>query len=178
MTVNEVFATGAKLGFTGGGDCHEGRVGFTVEDPDGQGATPHTFAAVLHFRCGMTAAVMPRLDRPDLIRALRNRRTYATTGARILLDFTVAGHPMGAAGKASQVECRVSVHACDDIQSVEIVRDGEVVSSHEPGSMDASIVWQDPVPTTEEHYYYVRVIQTDGQMAWASPVWVQPPDKA
>ena len=26
--------------------------------------------------------------------------------------------------------------------------------------------------TPGEHYYYVRVIQEDNNMAWASPIWV------
>jgi hypothetical protein len=24
----------------------------------------------------------------------------------------------------------------------------------------------------ETHYYYLRVLQTDGNMAWSSPIWV------
>jgi hypothetical protein len=37
------------------------------------------------------------------------------------------------------------------------------------------IPWEDPAPRKGEapSYYYVRVVQKDGQMAWASPIWVQ-----
>ena len=173
-TFNELLQTGAKLGFTGGGDCHEGHAGFSCEDPDGQGRVPHTFARKLQYRCGMTGACMPDLDRRCLIAALRNRQTYATTGARILLDFAVSDLPMGAVGRAPAADCRATVHAVEPVHTVEIVKDGRVVWSHEPGELDVTVRWQDPDPPCAEHYYYLHVVQTDGQMAWSSPVWVRP----
>jgi hypothetical protein len=174
MTVNQVLATGAKLGFTGGGDCHEGHAGFSSEDPEGQGTTPHTFAELLLYRCGMTAAVIPSLDRPSLIKALRNRRTYATTGARILVDFSAAGFSMGAEGNASEVECRVRVHGVDRIREIRIIRDGKIAWSEVFDDLDVASEWKDPEPPTMQHYYYLHVIQTDGQMAWSSPIWISP----
>jgi len=174
MTASELLGTGAKLGFTGGGDCHEGRVGFSAEDPDGQGTTPHTFAAVLLYRCGMTAAVMPALDRPSLVRALRERTTYATTGAQVLLDFAVSGTDMGSIGEAERADCRASIHATEPIRRIDIIKDGEVAYSREfDGELDTTINWQDPEVPTGEHFYYLHVVQNDHQMAWSSPVWVK-----
>jgi hypothetical protein len=171
-TANELLMAGAKLGFTGGGDCHEGHCGFASEDPDGQGITPHTFAAIILYRCGMTAAAMPGLDRESLMQAIRNRRTVATTGARILLHFTAAGLPMGAIGTAREVDCRGAVHAVAPIRRVEIVRDGRVAWCEEMDDLDAAIRWRDPAPPEGEHYYYLHVVQADGQMAWSSPIWI------
>ena len=172
MSVNELLRGGARLGFTGGGDCHEGHVGFSCEDPDGQGSTPHTFAVRLLYRCGMTAAVTRDLDRRSLLGALRERRTYATTGARILLDFTAAGLRMGGEGAAEQVECSLSVHGEDVISLVEIIKDGQVAWSRRCDDADVELTWQDPEPPGGEHYYYLHVVQDDGQMAWSSPIWV------
>ncbi len=176
MTADELLRTGAKLGFTAGGDCHEGHAGFSCEDPDGQGSTSHTFAVRLFYRCGMTAAVMCDLDRRSLIHALRQRRTYATTGARILLEFSAAELPMGAEGQADEVECEVAVHGKDTITLAEIVKDGEVVCAHECNALDVSLSWRDPESPTVEHYYYVHVVQADGQQAWSSPIWIRPSD--
>lgn len=172
MTANELLQKGPKLGFTGGGDCHCGRCGFAPEDPDGQGTRPHGFSPFIRYRCGMTAAVMPRLDRISLIQAIRTRRTYATTGARILLDFTAGGFPMGSAGVAEEVVCCATVHAVEPIGLIEIVKDGSVVWSEELDSLDAAITWRDPAPRSGEHYYYLHVVQVDGQMAWSSPIWI------
>lgn len=176
LTANEILATGAKLGFTAGGDCHDGRVGFTSEDPDGQGTTPHTFAHIILYRCGMTAAIMPALNRRDLVRALRARRTYATTGARLLLAFSAAGLPMGSVGSAAEVACRVTVHAVDRLKELQIVKDGQVVWAQPVDGLDVTVTWRDPDPPTGEHYYYLHVLQQDGQRAWSSPVWIRPLD--
>ena len=56
----DILNRGARIGLTGGGDCHEGRCGFSVEDSAGQGVTPHTFAPGLKYRCGLTAALLAR----------------------------------------------------------------------------------------------------------------------
>jgi hypothetical protein len=175
ISVNEILQTGAKLGFTGGGDCHDGRVGFTSEDPDGQGTVPHTFAAIILFRCGMTAANMPDLSRKALVGALRQRRTYATTGARILLEFTISGLAMGSEGTAALADCQATIHAVSPLQKVQIIKDGEVAWEQEVSGLDVTVRWIDPQPPTREHYYYLHVIQEDGQRAWASPIWIRPP---
>jgi len=172
MTFNEVLRSGAKLGFTAGGDCHEGRVGFSQEDPEGQGNRPHTFAAVLFFRCGMTAALLPSLDRRALIGALRLRRTYATTGARILLDFSVSGSPMGSEVSAREVVCRAKVHGVGPLRRIDVLRDGTIVHSADTDALDAEVAWRDPEPGAGEHYYYLHVVQADGEQAWSTPVWV------
>ena len=41
-----------------------------------------------------------------------------------------------------------------------------------PKGMEFAETFTDPSPIEGENRYYVRVEQTDGNMAWASPVWV------
>ena len=174
ISVIELLESGVKLGFTGGGDCHEGRAGFSSEDPRGQGQTSHTFARRLLYRCGLTAAVMPELTRSVLIQALRERRTYATTGARILLDFSVSSVLMGQYGRVpADPACRVTVHAHDFLERIEIVRDGCCVLKRECTELDVELVWHDRrARSGREHWYYLHVFQQDGHQAWSSPVWV------
>ena len=124
---------------------------------------------------------MPQSSPPEcekrartVIAALRERFTYATTGARILLEFSAAGLPMGAVGEADQVECRAAVHGENPLALLEIVKDGEVACRRECDALDATIQWRDPAPPGREHYYYLHVVQADGQMAWSSPIWISP----
>ncbi|MBS3762812.1 MAG: CehA/McbA family metallohydrolase [Planctomycetes bacterium] len=167
----ELLQNGAVLGFTGGGDCHEGRLFFSVQDPLGNGKRPHTFAAPLQYKCGITGAVMDELSREELISALRNRRTYATTGARILLDFAVSGISMGGTGTTPEPIVVSEIHTCRPIESVEIIRDGNCVHRSDGGGLDREIRWVDG-EAQGRHWYYVRVEQVDGEIAWSSPVWV------
>jgi hypothetical protein len=122
----------------------------------------------------MTAAVARRLERPSLLAALRERSTYATTGARILLEFTAAGLPMGAVGQGDEVVCCGAVHGEGPLALLEIVKDGKVAWHCECDDLDATIRWRDPAPPCKEHYYYLHVVQADGQMAWSSPIWIGP----
>ncbi|MHB9131773.1 MAG: PHP domain-containing protein [Armatimonadota bacterium] len=170
-TANEILRQGAKLGFTGGGDIHCGRPGFSNEAVDGQGTVPHDLYFCHLYRDGMTAAVMPRLHREALIQALRDRRTYATTGARILLDVTLGGLAMGEEGVVDAPVCRVTVHAVSDLAAIHIIKDGAVAWSTPVGGLDAEVTWTVPVLDADEHYYYVNVVQADGEMAWSSPIW-------
>jgi len=164
---------GAMLGFTGGGDCHEGKSAWTPDDPDGQGSALHGFAHQLRYRCGLTAALMPELRRRELVDALRERRTWATTGARILLDFEVADVEMGQEGKAKRAEVEAEVHGAGELARLEIIRDGAVVHAVEVTGLDAEIEWEDPEALGERAWYYLHVIQRDGEEAWSSPVWVR-----
>ncbi len=168
----DILNKGAKIGFTGGGDCHEGRCGFSVEDPDGQGKTPHTFSPNMKYRCGLTAALLPGLTRTELVQALRNRRTYATTGARILLDFRMSGTLMGdeLLGETNP-DIVADVRACAPVASVDIIKNGGVVHSVHNLPEDCSIAWRDT--SGEPGWYMLRVTQSDHQKAWSSPIWVR-----
>ncbi|MBT4814116.1 MAG: DUF3604 domain-containing protein, partial [Lentisphaerae bacterium] len=169
----DAVSRGALIGFTGGGDCHEGRCGFSVEDPARQGTAGHTFAPGLRYKCGMTAAVLPALNREELLGALRERHTYATTGARILLDVSVAGIRMGGQGSCTGApRIDAEVHACSEVEHVQVVRDGQVAYSEDGPSMDVALAWVDTEVTTGEHWYVFRVVQCDGETAWSSPIWV------
>ena len=117
---------------------------------------------------------MPRLQRQELILALRERRTYATTGPRILVDFAVAGVAMGGQGKAGRDAPRVTatVHAAAEIARIEVVRDGEVAQSIPGTGADQLVDWPDAAPASGRHWYLLKVIQKDDETAWTSPVWI------
>lgn len=174
LPVHDWLNAGAMLGFTGGGDCHEGKSGWTCDDPAGQGSALHTFSRQMRYRCGMTAALLPELRRRELVDALRSRRTWATTGARILLDFAVSGVEMGREGRAKKLKVKATVHAVQELERIEIVRDGEVVHSEAVEGLDAKLTWTDPEKVGERTWVYLHVIQRDGEEAWSSPVWLEP----
>lgn len=151
---------------------------------------------------GMTAVLAERLDRASLFDALRARRNYATTGARIVLDFTVDGQPMGSRIEAGErIKLSVAVEGTAAIDRVEIVRDlvdsfAVIRLEQVPGTPRGAFYIYDPgdpqggrrVPTEDlgrvevdfedalkpegETSYYVRVTQVDGHQAWSSPIWV------
>ena len=47
-----------------------------------------------------------------------------------------------------------------------------MVATLRPGQAEYRGTWTDPNPTAGVHYYYVRVEQADGELAWGSPMWI------
>jgi hypothetical protein len=58
-------------------------------------------------------------------------------------------------------------------QSVVVVKDNNIVYSAPAGKRVLSFTWQDQTAVKgKTSYYYVRGLQTDGQVVWVSPMWV------
>jgi hypothetical protein len=115
-------------------------------------------------------------SRKGLLEALKKRHSYAATD-NIVLDVRMGASVMGDEVSTREPALDVVVHGTGSLDRVEILRDGEVVHTHRPGgeAEQARFHWADPAPRKGEKptYYYVRVRQKDGQMAWASPIWVK-----
>ena len=122
------------------------------------------------FRTGLTAVLARERTRESILEAIRKRRCYATSGAKILLDVQVAGFPMGSEIK---VDGPVEVHAralgTTDVARIELVTESGVSASDEPGSPSVTFVAEIEAP-----YVYCRVTQADGEMAWSSPIFFDP----
>jgi hypothetical protein len=116
------------------------------------------------------AAVYVRtLDREGVFEGLRARRTYAATD-RILVDFRIGAALMGEETRAAGVpELAVAVTGTAPIAKIDVVKNGKFVYSTDK----SNFTFRDEGYAGEECYYYVRVIQTDKNMAWASPIWVR-----
>jgi hypothetical protein len=72
-------------------------------------------------------------------------------------------------GKA---ELKFAMNGTAPIKRVTIVRNERNHQVFEPGKRDFETTFTDAAPLAGENRYYLRVEQTDGNMAWSSPVWV------
>jgi hypothetical protein len=177
--VLSALARGYRLGFVGGSDSH-GLQWHGTELADRAGRVPSGTRVGWKqdaYRGGMTAIFAPSLTREALYEGLKNRRCYATSGVPIVLDVRINGALMG-----SEVELTGPPHITCDVEgtaalrAIELVRSGQVFaawradSSYTGRNLQFSIS-DDMVTPDEEHYYFIRVIQEDGNMAWSSPIW-------
>ena len=115
-------------------------------------------------------------SRETLLDALRARHTYAAT-SNILMDYKLtAGGATGLQGdavkSASLPEIAASIRGTGPLDKVVVVRDNQYVYSQEPQGDSFELRFKETSLTPGEHYYYVRVRQKDGNMAWSSPVWI------
>ena len=141
--LHDAFAQGFRVGVVCHSDDHKGRPGATRPGASSFGAIG-----------GLTCYLMPELTRDALFAALRGRRHYGTTGARIFLD--VQGHfdePVTVFSDDPQLgsaeECRLRA-----AQMGNIVRPGATVMR-----LVAEVLGTAPIDQVDV-FYGTRVAQT------------------
>lgn len=172
--VKGLLQQGERFGVIGGGDSH---IGYCAQGPRARPEERDTlsFSAASAGQAhptGITGILASRLTRTEVLRAMKKRRVYGTTGARMLLDFTLSGVTMGGRGKADRAVVDAEVHGTAPIERLHVLRDGEVAHETRPGRLDAELTWTDPGFDGGTHAYMVKVIQEDGEQGWSSPVWL------
>ena len=167
---------GHKIGIIGSTDNH-------LAQPGANNYTIYT-----QHTGGLAVVLAEKNNREYIWEALENRRTYATTGTRIYIDFTVSGHPMG-----SEISLEVTprlrgrVGGTNNLKSIEVVKyeGGEysTIYSISPDGETVEFSVEDE-NFDEDCFYYLRVFQVSEvpgrlwtfpthEMAWTSPVWVK-----
>ncbi len=140
---------GYRYGFCANSDGHKGTVGTN----------------------GLTAVLAKELTVEAVLEAIRARRCYGTSNARIVLDFTVNGAPMGSELPQAD-EARVAIRVAGErpFKAVDLLKDGDLLKRWKPGA--DCFVTELVDPLDGPHNYCVRAIQDDNHLAWSSPVWV------
>ena len=158
---------GYRFGFIGGSDAHDSCGGKCYPSPP---------ALNLNYRSGLMAVFAEELTRESIYEALKARRTYATTGERIYLNFIVDGALMGSEIEKKQgqtIEGSIEAFGTRPFRSVELIQDGIVIKTIITDSDSVNYSWNITVPAHGKSLFiYVRVEQVDGNMAWSSPIWV------
>lgn len=139
---------------------------------------------------GFTGIIVTEHNRNAIMDALYKRACYATTGPRIILNFSIAGTKMGEEVFASDkpglmVNRHITGYAAgtNNLEKIEIMRNGKVIKTFEPKGYFLDFVFDDmeelPKVCIEDKetkslfvFYYVRLTQADGHMAWTSPIWI------
>ena len=78
----------------------------------------------------------------------------------------------------------VEFHGTSPLERIEIIRNNEVAKIFESSQQDYTLTWEDTASLEEIllkptrfcpnrfSFYYIRAIQEDGEVAWASPIWI------
>ncbi len=181
-SVQAALARGYRLGFMA---CSHTNIGCP-------GRAQAELADWLPYKGGLTAVCAKELTREALFDALKARRCYATTGARIILKVSVNDQPMGSVIEIPKEKAgdpralHISAVGTDVINKIEVVCNNDDAFVFEPLRDNANYTYDDDLPFDEvlaeskerglelkEIFYYVRVTQRDGEMAWSSPIWVR-----
>ncbi len=159
----DAWAAGLPMGVIASSDDHQAHPGL-----------PHN---------GLAAVFAPELTRDAVFEALKARRCYGTTGARMLMDVSLAGSRMGETVRASgEVAGHVEVAAPSPIKFA------EVMVYSEGAAWTALARWDTPGRVLEQEfrlsvaartavYLRVELMETvNGRVArgWSSPIWIEP----
>ena len=110
--------------------------------------------------------------REGIIEGLNARRTIAATD-KIFVEFTCNGHLLGTEIEVTGRPALIfKVDGTAAIKRVTLVRNEQNYKQWEPGTKSFTSSYTDDAPNPGENRYYLRIEQTDGNMAWSSPVWV------
>jgi hypothetical protein len=173
VSVQDALAQGHNLGIIASSDCHDGHPGNSERDDGIPGISEPPGRTI---GSGRVAVLAQRLTREAVFHALYERRCYATTGTRILLDFNVNGKIMGSEitvpEKTSPRTISAKVEGTANIACVELVRNNVDILRKESKGRKTEINFVDQENIGNTCFYYLRVTQQDYEMAWSSPVWV------
>jgi hypothetical protein len=149
--INLAFAKGYRFGFESSSDHWSTHISYTV-------------------------ALAEKHDRAGILNALKQRHCYGATD-NIILDVRCGDHIMGDEFKINEAPVlNVHVVGTGPLAGIDVLRDSEVVETLRPADANGSEYkgkWEDSKPQAGVHYYYIRVRQKDGQLAWGSPMWIE-----
>jgi hypothetical protein len=111
--------------------------------------------------------------RAGILDGMRKRRMYGSTD-NIVADFRSGTHFMGETfSTTSPPVFTVRLWGTAPFQQVVLVKDNNIVYAPNVTDRVVSFSYQDSTAMKgKTSYYYVRGLQTDGQVVWVSPMWV------
>ena len=131
----------------------------------------------MHQKSGFACVYAESLTRDAIFCALKERRCYGTTGVRAILEFSVNGTPMGgeATVQGPDQPRTVRVHAIgsEPLELLRVIKNNVELCRRDLDRQEEFFEYYDTTPAADGDFYYVRIVQEDGNTMWSSPVWVR-----
>ena len=156
--VQSAYAKGLHFGVIGTSDNHDSHPGRNV---------------ATGYPGGLVAFYAKELTREAIWDAFWNYRVYATSFDRIYVEFTVNGQIMGSnLETAAQSLIEYYVVGAEDDLEVFLIRNNTVIRKDSSSTGYLQVSYKDDTPVGN-NFYYIRVVQNNGERAWSTPVWVE-----
>lgn len=153
-----------------------------IGSSDGHGLIYHHSVSYRRncWTTGLCAILAKELTRESLFDALCNKRVYATTGNKLILDFRIDGHYQGEEIVTTKTPTiQVNVMDTTKLRWVILVRNNKDLHYYGGEGTQCTYTYDDKEIPVGTSYYYLRIVFDNGNMAWSSPIWVhyKPLDK-
>ena len=128
-----------------------------------------------HYSYACTIA--EEFTREGMLDAMKQRHSYGATD-NIILDYrleTADGreHLQGDIIETEGgFELKIRVIGTTPLRQVDLIKNQHFLHNRQKLPQDSTFTFVDKDKEPGEDYYYVRVVQEDGNVAWSSPIWV------
>ncbi len=127
---------------------------------------------------GRLVVLAPALTRADILDALGKMRFYSSDDWNLKVNFSIAGKPMGSIMTHTGTPV-ITVSVTDaDIENVSNISlyygvpgSGANATLLTSATNTANLSYTHALVNNATCYYYARVTQADGNIAWTSPIW-------
>ena len=114
--------------------------------------------------------------REGLLDAMKQRHSYGATD-NIVLDYRLETegreHLQGDIVTVDgPFRLKVKILGTSPIRQIDVIKNQEFAYTSQKHPQDVEFTYEDAEKEAGEDYYYVRVEQSDGNVAWSSPIWV------
>lgn len=114
----------------------------------------------------------PSNDRQAILDSMRRRQTYGGTD-NLIVEFWANGKFQGSEFEAKdKVELKLKAVGTSRIKQIQFIRNNAPLRTETPGKEQVDLAFVDTLPQPGLNWYYARITQEDGEIAWSSPVWV------
>jgi len=115
--------------------------------------------------------------RESMFEAIKKRHAYAATD-NIILDFQAESdgkaYIMGDIIDSDEAPVlNIKAVGTDRIKQLVIVKNQQIIYTRHPNADSVTLRYRDADFEAGSNYYYVRVVQNNGMVAWSSPIWVE-----
>jgi len=119
-------------------------------------------------------ALVERNDRREIVDAFKRRRCYGAND-NIVLIVTCGDRLMGEEFTTRErPRLRIYAIGTHPIARVDIVKNNTYALTLAPHEQRIQLTWEDAAAEPgKTSYYYVRIQQANGAIAWASPMWIR-----
>ena len=162
--VQDGLERGLKFGLIGSSDGHGLRFHHGVGRKDNE------------WQTGLTGVIVKNKTKEEIFNSLKERRVFATSGTKIQVSFKINDAWMGEEViSKTPPKIKFEVLGSSKIKYAILVRDNKNLlylgkDLHEGRGVRTEYIDKDL--SVGEHWYYIRLIQDNGEMAWSSPIWV------
>ncbi len=114
--------------------------------------------------------------RQGILNAMKKRHTFASTDD-IIIDFNLDQNIQGDIVEINnEPEFKINISGTAPIRELVVIKNGHMVHrTQSPDSNNLKFTWKDDefkyTMDNGESFYYVRIVQEDGEVAWSSPIW-------